>query len=226
MTIIVEFTIPAEHFALAESLSRVPDVTVEVDNVVAHDAEQIIPCFWAFGDERETFEQAARDDPSIENLSIFDEQEGATLYQADWTDEVVTVVKTITQMGATLVKAIGQDDHWMLELRFTTSDGLTAFTRYLDETAPKAELQRLYRSANPTMEYQPCLTDIQHETLITALKEGYYETPRELTMSELADEFDISQQALSKRLRGAHRTLVENSLALSSKTDSETDQES
>lgn len=45
-----------------------------------------------------------------------------------------------------------------------------------------------------------------------------------VTMSELVDEFGISQQALSKRLRGAHRTLVENPLTFSSATDIEPDQ--
>lgn len=227
MTIIAEFTVPAEHFAFSETLPQVPDMTLEVDTVVAHEAERITPCFWIFGDERKKFEQAARDDPSIENLTKLHEQEEATLYQADWTDEIVTVVNTITQMGATLVKAIGQDDQWVLELRFDTPNALTAFNRYLSETEMKAELQRLYRSGHPEMDHQSCLTDIQHETLVTALENGYYETPRDITMSELADEFGISQQALSKRLRGAHQTMIENSLTLSSSaTESETDQES
>jgi predicted DNA binding protein len=68
---------------------------------------------------------------------------------------------------------------------------------------------------------QPGLTDAQHETLVRALEEGYYNTPRDVTMSELAETFGISQQALSKRLRGGHGTLVENSLTVRS-TDEET----
>ena len=49
---------------------------------------------------------------------------------------------------------------------------------------------------------------------MTALKRGYYETPRDVSMSELADELGIFQQALSKRFRGGRRRLVENSLTV------------
>lgn len=227
MTIIAEFTIPAEDFALSETLSRVPDLTVEVDRVIAHEAGLVSPCFWVFGDEDEKFEHATQDDPSIEELTKLNEREDATLYRAEWTDRIVDLVKTFTQTGATLLEAIGQNDRWVLELRFDSEDGLTAFNRYLSENDIESELQRLYRSGHPNTDHQPCLTDIQHETLVAALENGYYETPRGITMSELADEFGISQQALSKRLRGAHQTVIENSLTLSSSaTDSETDQES
>jgi hypothetical protein len=134
MTIIAEFTIPAEDFALSETLSRVPNMTIEVDTVVAHEAERITPCFWIFGDEREKFEQTAQDDPSIEELTKLHEQEDAALYRAEWTDRIVDVVKTFTQTGATLLEAIGQNGQWVLELRFDSADGLTAFNRYLSET--------------------------------------------------------------------------------------------
>lgn len=225
MTIIAEFTVPAEQFALADTLSEVPEITVEIDRVVAHEADWIVPCFWAFGDKDEKFEQAVRDDSSIKNLTKLNAQEDATLYRAEWTDKIVDVTNTLIQAGATLLEAIGQDGQWMIELRFDTPDGLTAFNRYLTETDMEAELQRLYRSGHPNTERQPCLTDVQHETLVTALENGYYQTPREITMSELADKLGISQQALSKRLRGAHQTVVENSLAIES-ADIDDDQES
>lgn len=46
--------------------------------------------------------------------------------------------------------------------------------------------------------------------------------PRDLTMAELAEKFGISQQALSKRLRGGHGTLITNSLTIQT-PDNETD---
>jgi predicted DNA binding protein len=75
----------------------------------------------------------------------------------------------------------------------------------------------------PRVDGQPGLTDIQHETLVTALQEGYYNTPRAITMDELAAQFGISQPALSKRLRSGHSTLIENSLMVQP-PDTEADQ--
>lgn len=59
------------------------------------------------------------------------------------------------------------------------------------------------------------LTPKQRETLVTALEAGYYEAPREVTMSELADQMDVSQQALSKRFRGAYENLITSTLTIS-----------
>ncbi|WP_336343410.1 bacterio-opsin activator domain-containing protein [Halalkalicoccus ordinarius] len=215
-SIIVEFSVPAEEFALYETLCEVPGMTVEVERVVAHEADCIVPCFWTSGENYETFERVAEDDPSIRDLTKLDEVKGAILYRAEWVEDVETVAYTMTRTGATLLDATGEDGQWMLQLRFDTSEGTTAFQRYLEEHELEVELHRLYELTQPRLDGQPGLTDIQHETLVTALERGYYETPRDVSMSELADELGISQQALSKRLRGGHHTLVENSLTVDS----------
>lgn len=214
MSIIAEFSVPAEEFALYETLCAVPGMTVEVERVVAHEADCIVPYFWTSGENCETFERAARDDPSVEDLTKLDEVQGATLYRAGWVEDVETVAYTMTRTGATLLDATGKGGQWTLQLRFDTSEGTTAFQRYLEEHELGAELHRLYEPTQPRLDGQPGLTDIQHETLVAALERGYYETPRDVSMSELAAELGISQQALSKRLRGGHHTLVENSLTV------------
>ena len=56
------------------------------------------------------------------------------------------------------------------------------------------------------------LTDKQRDALIAAHDAGYFEKPRRTTASELADEFDLSQQAFSERLQRGTSKLIENSL--------------
>lgn len=214
MSIIAEFSVPAEEFALYETLCEVPGMTVEVERVVAHEADCIVPYFWTSGEKYETFERVANDDPSVRDLTKLDEVRDANLYRAEWVEDVETVAYTMTRTGATLLDATGKDGRWTLQLRFDTSEGTTAFQRYLEENELEAELHRLYEPTQPRLDGQPGLTDIQHETLVTALERGYYNTPRDVSMSELAAELGISQQALSKRLRGGHHTLVENSLTI------------
>ncbi|WP_092703038.1 helix-turn-helix domain-containing protein [Halovenus aranensis] len=45
------------------------------------------------------------------------------------------------------------------------------------------------------------LTDVEREALTAAVEEGYFESPRETTLNELAEQFGISAPAFSKNLR-------------------------
>lgn len=45
------------------------------------------------------------------------------------------------------------------------------------------------------------LTEVERDALTAAVEEGYFESPRETTLNELAERFDISAPAFSKNLR-------------------------
>lgn len=208
--IITELTIPAEQFALEETLSTVPKVVVDVERVVAHTPTGIMPYFWIAGFDYEAFERAAKNDPSVEELIRIDEFEDTALYRARWVQNVECVVYTYTKPGATLLDVMGRDEHWELRLRFDDEDDLTQFRTYVNENELGANLQRLYHPSYPPSRSQSVLTEKQRETVLAGLRSGYYEIPRETRPSALAEEFGISAQALSKRFRRAHRALAEN----------------
>ena len=52
------------------------------------------------------------------------------------------------------------------------------------------------------------LTDKQREAAELAIEMGYYKRPREASLEEIADELDISQQALSQRLGAVEEKLI------------------
>jgi predicted DNA binding protein len=52
------------------------------------------------------------------------------------------------------------------------------------------------------------LSEVERETLRTAVEEGYFTRPRDATLSTLADEFDISKTAVSKNLRRSQRKIL------------------
>jgi predicted DNA binding protein len=56
------------------------------------------------------------------------------------------------------------------------------------------------------------LTTEQFEALTTAAQRGLFAVPREVTLEELAEEFDVTHQALSERIRRATGALVEDAL--------------
>lgn len=56
------------------------------------------------------------------------------------------------------------------------------------------------------------LTSKQYEALTTAYERGYYQVPRETDLQKLAEELDISHQALSERLRRATMIFIGEAL--------------
>jgi hypothetical protein len=56
------------------------------------------------------------------------------------------------------------------------------------------------------------LTTEQFEALTTATRRGLFAVPREATVEEIAEEFDVSHQAMSERIRRATGALVEDTL--------------
>ena len=52
------------------------------------------------------------------------------------------------------------------------------------------------------------LTDTERETLVTAMESGYFETPRDATVTDLASEFDVSTTGFSKNIRRGERKLL------------------
>lgn len=219
MSIIAEITVPSDEFALYETLCEVPGMIVEVERVVAHEPDRIMPYFWTSGGSHSAFETAAKQDPSVEDLTQLDEFEEAILYRANWVQNVESVVYAYTETGAVLLDATGRDKQWELQLRFDTQDDLTQFKEYIEETELTLDLNRLYNPSSPTAESSSVLTEIQRETVLAGLKAGYYEIPRETKPSELAEEFGISPQALSKRFRRAHQALAEDALTVTPPED-------
>ena len=52
------------------------------------------------------------------------------------------------------------------------------------------------------------LTEKQRETVTLAISEGYYRQPRRASISDLADEFDVSASAVSNRLSAAESKVM------------------
>lgn len=220
MSIIAEFAVPSEEFALHETLVSVPEVIVELERVVAHESDRIMPLFWTTGDSHAGFEDAASDDPSVENVTKLDEADDAVLYRAEWVQNVETVTYAYTETGATILEATGQNERWDLQMRFDDENALSTFRTYLDENDYRFELESIYRESQPMTDSRS-VTEPQREALLTALDAGYYAVPRESTMDDVATDLGITQQALSKRLRRGHRNLIESTLVVTNPDETE-----
>lgn len=222
MSVIAEFTVPADALALSEALVEAPEMIVEIERVVAHDEDRVMPYFWIRGGDYATFEAAVADDPTVRNVTKLDEYEDGTLYRAEWTQNIESIVYAYLETGATIVEAVGRGDTWELRMRFDDEQLVSDFRDYCRRNDIAFDLNRLYQPTEPRAGGQYGLSPKQRTALVTALERGYFEVPRAVSMNELADELDIAQQSLSKRLRRAHRNVITNVLTVSHPDDDDT----
>jgi predicted DNA binding protein len=75
-----------------------------------------------------------------------------------------------------------------------------------------SEVQEVVRQADTAMELiESCqaLSEVEEETLVAAVEQGYFQSPRQTTLGDLANDFDISKPALSKNLRRSQQKVLD-----------------
>ncbi|MFB6155947.1 MAG: helix-turn-helix domain-containing protein [Haloferacaceae archaeon] len=214
MSTIAQVRIPVDEFALKQTLPRVPDVTVEVTRLVAHETPHFMPFLWAIGDDLGGFEEALDQDETVDNVERLTEFEGERFYRMDWTSAIDLLTHTLIHDDAAILNARGHADAWHLRLLFQDRDSFGSTRQYCEEQGLQFDIEQVYRLTRNNQRTHGLfgLTEQQYTCLINALEEGYYEVPRETSARALADELGVSHQAVSERLRRGHRNLISNAL--------------
>lgn len=213
-TVILEASVPATALAMEETLTKTPEVTLEIERVVAHESGALTPYFWVRGGDLDTFESVIEEDPTVAEVTRLDIHDGGTLYRATWPPETKSVAQAYLNAGAVILEAVGQNDEWELRLRFDTYSQVSEFRDYCDAEDIPYDVTRMYNPSAPKAGGQFGVTPKQRDALVEALESGFYAIPRDESMADLAEELGISQQAFSNRLRRAHGNLVRNVLTI------------
>lgn len=222
MSTIAELSIPAGEFALQHTLEAVDDLGIEIERVVAYDPDYVMPYVWFSGDDSTLadVDDALAADPTVTEAELLTDLRNERLYRMTWVDDVTGILHLLTEEQATVLNATVMDQQWRFRVLFPERDALSQMYEFATEQGVTIDLQRIHR-LDENRHGRFGLTDAQHETLIQALDRGYYEIPRKVDMEGLSNELEISHQALSERLRRAHRALVEEAIGITDEDDSE-----
>ncbi|WP_254538064.1 helix-turn-helix domain-containing protein [Halomarina litorea] len=208
MSVAVELAVPGDSFELGEVLTAMEGVSIEIERVVPV-RERIIPYVWALGDERDV-EAAFVSLPSVESVRRIAEIDQWGLYEVRWHYPINGLVASLAEADAAVVSFVSRNDEWYLDLRFPSREDVTAFYEQCQSNDIPVAISRISDSPGPTA--QSNLTDKQYDALLAAYESGYFDIPRRITLTDLAEDMDISTQALSQRLRRGNKALVEESL--------------
>ena len=213
MSVLAELAVPADVFVLADTLEANPDVRIEIQRV-AGGTEFVTPYLWATGDSIEAFERALREDEMTREVRNLEENgDGARFFRVTWERSIPTLVDAVSKVEATILEATNDDDgRWETKVLFPDREALSTFHDYCIENDFSIQLRRVYRPDNPQERAEYGVTSKQQEALEAAYDAGYFDVPRGHTLTEVADDFGISRNAFSARMRRGHRNLLSRTL--------------
>lgn len=207
MSVILEFTIDNESFQLGEALAPPPHMQIELERVVPTGA-MVMPFLWATGDETDEFEASVRQHSGVKELEVIDSIGDRTLYRIEWEGQPTDLLKAIAETEAVVLEA-RRNRLWMFRLRFPNHEKLSKFHKFIIEQGVSLNITRTYTLSETTEQgHRFGLTEEQREALVLALRQGYFASPSEVSLESLADELDISRQAVSKRIRRGNEAVL------------------
>lgn len=210
MSLVADFSVPAEAFCLAGALESVPGMTVELNRLVAYSPDYAMPFLTARGDEWEAFEAALVEDETVEKWTVTDSFIDARLYQIQWATVVNERLQVFLDHEGVILEARGADGEWRLWVRFGARKQFSEFRDHFDEVG-QVTLHHLTEPKAPDRAHYG-VSEEQRETILAAYDAGYYEVPRTTTGTEIAEHLGITQQAVSGRLRRGVAALIESTL--------------
>jgi len=218
MSVIVELALPPTEFQLGRILSVDSTATITLKTMVPL-GTQAVPLFQVVGETDESFQSDIKAHEVVSDINVVNEHDDTVLYALDWNVATDTFLDRIRSHGGHLLEAAGGQDSWSMEIRFPSHDTLGAFQADCRDTQTPIDITRIFNPTKPDAGPWYGLTAPQRETLMFAVEQGYYSLPREASTVAVADEFDISDQAATERLRRAIDTLVSNTLELTATGD-------
>ena len=151
--------------------------------------------------------------PGVETIRLVDSVEDEYLLRVEWALEYAGILSTLVETEIPLLNAVGTKHQWIFEVRVDDRSDIATFQQRCREVDIPVTLTKLHALTPVETETEAALTDTQQEALVLAYDRGYFESPREVTMEDLGDELDISQQAVGSRLRRGIKHILGTTLS-------------
>lgn len=218
MSVIADISLPAGEFELGRILRLEQDASIALETLVPL-GEQPVPFFRFYGSGRSTFEERVRGHAHVTDIHEVTVTDDETLYAPEWDTSEDDFLREVSERGAHVLEATGRAEAWSFRIRFDSHETLSGFLGACADADIDIEIKGVYNPTTPEAEPWYGMTPRQRETLIRAVAAGYYAIPRECSTQDLAEEFGISDQAVTERLRRGIATLVTNTLGVPERDD-------
>lgn len=151
--------------------------------------------------------------PNVEDFELVSSGPQERLYRCQWTLQEGGLISTIQAYDGIVRRMVGTEDGWTLSVFFPTNEHAASFHDACLDRRLEIEVRRVEPAHLDGTRPTDChLSKKQLTALELAFSRGYFETPKEASLTDIADDIGISEQALSQRIRRALNRVVETSL--------------
>lgn len=202
--------LPAGVAGLEDTFDELPELTVQVERIADSHGSLPFPIVWFGGADPEDIERALADDPTVVSSSQITQTGDWLLYEIEWGVRMRIIKQVFLDEGMAIVDLSGQSSEWRIHLLLSDRGMLSTAAECCEEYNIDFDVE--YIVCADQRSEQTGLTEKQYRALERATELGYFDVPRSVTIEDLADEFEVSHQALSERLRRGHKKLIESTL--------------
>ena len=212
VSVIAEFRLSGPGVALSRALSETPETTLELERSVGA-GEVIVATVWATGGDLDAFEAGMETDPTARSYEVLERRSGERLYRIEIPfDSGPNLAPLERETGGSRLSFRVTAEGSERRMRFPDAASMSAFFEGARDHGLSVTLFRVYNDAESPQNDRYGLTEKQHEAMLRAADEGYFEVPRRTDLSTLAAKLGVSRQAISERLRRGTGILIRNVL--------------
>lgn len=208
MALIVEFEIATP--ILRRTVDAVP--RIDVEEIYRSETGETKLISWVYGDDLEGVEAALGEDETVREFTLLEDPGDRRLYSVTLSErgeEHLTYPMAAEYDIGYLDITVTKDTR--IRARVPTREALFAYRDVCREKDIPFRIQRIFQESDPAGDRYG-ITERQREALLVALEDGYFDVPRQTTLSAIAAKLDISDQALSARLRRGQANLLRNTV--------------
>ena len=217
MTVIADISVSSDDFVLGQTMRAVPASDIKLEQLVPSGGLPL-PYFWVEEVDVEEAKAALSEESAVKTVAQLDSVNGRELFRIEWTEEVDSFLENLIDYEAAVLEAAGSDDEWQFQLRFSSYDVLSGFYRACIDDNVGVQLDRVHNPVEAASRARFGLTADQERTLVTAFEAGYFDIPRGTTIRELGEQLDVSDSAVSQRLRRGEGSLIAATLLTAADT--------
>ncbi|WP_435074422.1 helix-turn-helix domain-containing protein [Halorubrum sp. HHNYT27] len=199
---------------LETSIERAAAVDITLEQQTAIDSALDLT-LWAGSDDLDAFENGLDADETVSRWVAVGGTDTRKLYQIRLTAEASSSIDyhRWTDGQAVFLSADREVRGWTVEAYFPERSVLRQFATASESNGVQFDLLEVSELKQLQDTQQFGLSEIQAQTLLTALARGYYSVPRKVNLEELAEPLGVSHQAVSERLRRGVGSLIESTAA-------------
>lgn len=210
MTVTAKIHIKHDMLALVPTLRTLDDISISVITQGTTNPGATVFPFLVHYDDREELERAFEDDPTVEHYELVSWGNQSGIYYIKHTPETKLISTTVMGVDGFLTHTETKGKGWLIQLLLPDKGALNTVWQYARKNDISFNIIDVYGSRSTSEESDSSygLTREQRTALLTAYTKGYFQEPREMSLSDVADELGLSSTAMSGRLRRGMQNLI------------------